>query len=378
MKKAAGIFLLLMLAMMGMGKLSYAVEDKKTPSNDSLMKRQKAEILGYFLDESNQAKLPKTPIAAELYNQAVQYFQNNDYALARQALNESISYDDKNPLAYELLGDLDYYEQNLPGALENYKKAFRLNPDKKLREKIEKLMQEIALGGQLSTVQEEDFIFQYQGEKTLEEVKEIQGILKEAHDSISAEFGYSFKQPVVVVIYQEEEFKEITQLPHWVGGVYDGKIKLPPGRNYFTEKDFEALIWHEMTHAVVGAISGRQAPPWIQEGLAEYEENKIRPADNIIFLVAVQTGHLIPLDQLMSEQNVITENQDPITAGLFYEQSYSLVNYLIQKYGIFKIKQLLVEYSKGKDSDEALREVFKIDSTQLEKEWKATLTTSSN
>ena len=34
-------------------------------------------------------------------------------------------------------------------------------------------------------------------------------------------------EPIVVVLYTREQFRDVTQSPEWAGGVYDGKIRVP-------------------------------------------------------------------------------------------------------------------------------------------------------
>jgi hypothetical protein len=347
-------------------------DDKQTVTQESLERRQKAEIMGYFMKDPGQAKLPGTAMAVGLYNQAVGYFQKNEYDLARKALNDSLQYDAMNPLAYELLGDIDNFEQKLKDAKLNYDMAYQLGKSDRLREKLEKLGKEQNLQPTLQSYDEEHFRLQYQKTGQPYDGFELREILRETYRNVSSDFGYYFKQKITVLLYDDNDFKELTGLPHWVAGVYDGKVRMPINREGANDKELRSTAAHEVTHVFVGSLSNRQAPPWINEGLAVYEENKVRKRDDLIFRSAVKTKTLFSLIELI-DQTETSNIKDPLMVGLFYEQAFKVTEYLIGRYGMFKIKQLLEEYGKGSDSGTAIQKVLAVSIDRMEREWKESL-----
>lgn len=347
--------------------------DKASITEEQIKRRQRAEIMSFFLKDPKDAKLPKTTLGLNLFNQAVEYFQKNEFALAKQTVKDSLAQDDQNPYAYELLGDIYNNEQNLKEAKANYDIAYNLQSSDSLRKKIETLGKEAKVEKKMKTYHGEHFIIKYHDQETRMEGFELRELLRQTYRAVSQEFGYYFKHQVAVLLFDEDEFKQITQTPHWAGGIYDRKIRLPVKRFSFDETQLKALCTHEVTHVFVGALSAQKAPPWINEGLAVYQENKVKPVDLLVFNAAIKTSSLFPLDQLMNERN-LGSRQDVLWVNLFYQQSFQLTQYLVKRYGMFHVKKLLTEFSKGKNSDEAVRAVFQISITRLEKEWLATLT----
>ena len=116
-------------------------------------------------------------------------------------------------------------------------------------------------------------------------------------------------------------------------------------------------------------ISKTKAPAWIHEGLAVHMENQVQARDLTVLRLAVKTRSLLPLDELMSETRPSKQN-DALYAELFYEQAFSLADYLIRTYGMFKIRKILEAFADGKNYDEAIRGVLEIDLLQLEEAWK--------
>jgi tetratricopeptide (TPR) repeat protein len=354
--------------------LTSSFAESKSATEEQLERRQKAGILSYFLKDPKDSKLPTTSLAVQSFNQAVEYYRKNEFVLARQALEESLQQESQNAFAYELLGDIDNLEQKLAEAKIHYEMAYNLEPNDRVKEKIKKLSSEVKAEKKFSSYDEEHFIIRYHRTDVTDKGFEHRELLRQVYRNLSKEFAYYFnKNKVVVLLYDAEEFKEITQTPHWVAGLYDGKVRMPFNRQGFTDLDLRALTTHEVTHAFVAGMSSNSAPSWINEGLAEYMENKVKPVDDIVLRSALKTGTLMPLDQLMA-QNVTASLKDPLLISLFYQQSFSLVNYLVNRHGLFTMKKMLAEYGKGMNSDEVIRNTLQISVARLEQEWKSTLT----
>lgn len=352
----------------------YAKQEEEkliTSQEKSLERRQKVELMGFFALDPKDAKMPKAAFSIELYNKAVEYFQKQEFELARQALKDSLAQDDMNSYAYELLGEIDYRQQHMKDAKANFEIAYALDPRKELKEKIAKTSQETQVESKLSTYNEEHFIIKYHDQEKNVEGFELRELLRETYRMISQEFGYYFRHQVVVLLYDKEEFTKITEMPHWVAGLYDGKVRMPISPKGFKDKELKALTAHEVTHAFIAAMSAGYAPPWINEGLAEFIEDKVRSNESMIFKAALKTGQLIKIDALMNSGSALTQSQ--LQVALFYEQSFELVRYLVNRYGIYNVKQILGEYAKGKNSDEAIREILKISPQKLEAEWIETM-----
>jgi len=349
-----------------------AGDENKDTIKESLERRQKVELRSFFLQDPENAEMPGSYLGVGLYNQAVAYFQEHEYDLAEQTALASLKQDDLNPLAYELLGDIYNLQHRLPEAKSNYEIAYHLQSSPRLKEKLEKIGKEAVLEKTLSTYQEEHFLIKYYGDDEIYEGFELRELLRETYREISKEFGHYFRHKVTVLLYDNEDFQELVNQPHWVAGVYDGKIRMPINRSVFGEQEIRATARHEMTHAFVAAIADRKAPPWLNEGLAVYQESKVRPWDGLVFDSAVKTGTLFTIDQLMGQASALSF-RDPLLVALFYQQCHQLTAYLVERYGMFKIKQMLERFAEGDNSYAAIRNVLRISPSRLEREWKDTL-----
>ena len=370
-------FLVLFLLFSWIGTLGFANESEKPESEREraakiIETRGRAEVLGYFLGKPKDASAVGVPIAIDLYNEAVTYYQKKEYELARLALEDSLRYDAKNPFSHELLGDVSYFEQKLDEALPHYEAAFRLRADSDLKEKIERVRKEKKVEAGLATVREEHFIIKYRGEEKKLEGFELREFLRNSFREVGQDFGYFFKHKVPVLLYDEKEFRELNEVPHWSSGVYDGKIRLPAYQKGFTLKEIQKIMRHELTHAFVAEISRGQCPAWLNEGIAEYEEEKVEAPNLRVFRAAIKTNALFPIADLL-DRGKILEIKDPLEAEVFYQQSHQFVKYLVARYGMFQVKKMLELFGEGKDSLEVIETVLRVSPLELEKRWKETL-----
>ncbi|MBU9888496.1 MAG: hypothetical protein KTQ49_01335 [Candidatus Omnitrophica bacterium] len=355
------------------GALCVAAPPDENRDAESVERLQRIEIQKFYRNLSGKA--PMLPMAISFYNDAVKFFEKNEYELAKQAAQESLSLESRNPLALELLGEIANLQQDHHDAEEYFKKSFSLNPSPRLRKKIEKLQQERVIEKDLGTYGEEHFIIKYRKGDEGYEGSELQQLLREGYRQISQDMGYYFNHKIVVLFYDRDQFHDATGQSGWVGGLYDGKIRLPSYQGNEINIDLRAALIHEMTHAFVAAMSGMRAPAWLHEGLAQYEENKIRPIDLRVFNVTAKKGALIPLEQLFSVK-APAEAEDPLEAVRFYQQSFKFVDYLIGRYQMYRVKTLLEKFKEGKNAEEALAEVLGRTPKHLEAEWLDTLSGS--
>lgn len=356
---------------LGCAMLAMAGDNDRDQGANSVEQRQKAELEKYYYGSGKTGGAPKIPMAIEFYNQAVQFFEKGEHAMAREAAAESLQLEARNPLAWELLGEIENLGQNFEKAREYYKKSYLLNPSPRVKAKLEKLNKEQLVESKLDTYDEEHFIIKARRDDPRYEGFELKEILRDSYRRVSQDLGFFINDKIVVLFYEGEDFRYVTDQPHFISGLYDGKIRLPAYRKGISEQELRATVVHEMTHAFVSYLSGQRAPAWIQEGLAEYEENKIRPVNLSVLQGAAKMNRLIPVDRFFLMK--IDPKLKPDELAIFYQQAFSFISALVDRFGMYRMKEILLELRKGSDSFAAIEEVLKISPKRLESEWLETL-----
>ena len=349
-------------------------ENRATKSHvQSRMNREMASAKGFLLSSNLKAgnDLIKLNQGREQYNQAVDYFKKRQYDIAEDLLKESTVLDPSNPFAFELLGEIANMNHRLDEAEQYYKKAFSLSPDPRFREKYEKLLREKKIDTSQQQYEDEHFIIRYRRNENLEGSK-IRDFLREAYRTVSQDFAYYPRYKIPVILYDRAEYEKlIGSVPHWSGAVYDGKIRLPVYQGTITEQELRKFIHHELTHAFILDLSQLKCPVWLNEGLAQYEENKIQPVNLQPLADAARHRTLMSIEELTYKEVSKVNSQNE--ALLFYLESYSFTSYILERSRFYNMKQFLIELGKGKPFMEAFEKAFGRSFHDFSAEWKRQL-----
>jgi hypothetical protein len=129
------------------------------------------------------------------------------------------------------------------------------------------------------------------------------------------------------------------------------------------------IIRHELTHIVMRAAEGGSAgrfPAWVDEGTAVYSQANLLPGFGEALQQAIRSNSVVPVSALNSDSIGSTQ------VGLFYSQSWSLVNYLIDTYGEEQYRAFIAALRTDSVSG-ALESVYGFDTAGFEAEWRDSL-----
>lgn len=131
--------------------------------------------------------------------------------------------------------------------------------------------------------------------------------------------------------------------------------------------DAEMVLGHELSHLVVGLATRNPLgglPRWLDEGLAMYAEGDLPPANRLALARAVREGTLISVRSLSGYTG------DPEQVDLYYAEVYSVVRFLLERYGRDRMRQLLQRFKEGTYQEEALRQVYGLSLDELDAAWR--------
>ena len=129
---------------------------------------------------------------------------------------------------------------------------------------------------------------------------------------------------LTVVLYTDEQFRDITRSPTWAGGVFDGKIRVPMRGALNDPRQLEKVLAHEFTHALIKSLAPRGVPTWVDEGLAVvFEMGDVKWAERL----ARRAPSLVPLPRLHDGFLSLPADQVPLA----YAESALAVRMLIER-----------------------------------------------
>jgi hypothetical protein len=174
-------------------------------------------------------------------------------------------------------------------------------------------------------------------------------VLDRAFYRIVENIGATPANRVLVTLYTEQEFRDITRGPSWVAGSFDGKVRIPVKGASQDRDEFDRVLVHELAHAIVYGLAPQGVPAWLHEGLARYFE----PADAAAAQRRViASGVVIPFAHLQDDFGRF----DARTAAAAYDQSLVAVDLLARTLGT-RMASLLRALGRGQSFRESMGQV---------------------
>lgn len=228
-------------------------------------------------------------------------------------------------------------------------RALELAPDRKdIAELLEHIRRELALEKDFWRESSQHFDLAYDGDRNdiLFAGNRLLNQLEDHYVELERFFGASPVDEggarIKVSLYRREGFGELTGLGEWAGGAYDGIVRIPIGDFAREEHALDGVMRHELAHAFVRALGGRDVPGWLNEGLAQWLEPN-REASLAAARAKISGAELFPLARL---EGSLATMQDPDEITRAYAQSLVLVDWLCGRFGERLVLDML---AKGRD-----------------------------
>lgn len=216
------------------------------------------------------------------------------------------------------------------------------------------------------------FVLKYRGRDGAW-ARHVLDLAEEAYRLVTADLGSEPALPQVIKVYDDEHLFRLTvspALPEWVGGWTEPgeAIKLRLGEA--SDRSLKRAIAHELAHQVLFAQGLKD--PWLQEGVAAYEAGRAVPlgghwvAARYAPLVqdAVRRHGELPLETLPSFEELPSEQVELACA-----QSWSIVSYVVEEYGLAGLRRLVAETVRRGGLEQALPAALGVDIGAFQQAW---------
>jgi tetratricopeptide (TPR) repeat protein len=273
---------------------------------------------------------------------------------------------------YRLLGEAYYHRGDIRDALNTWEEGLRIRPgDRELEGLIARAEGERKVYEEYKRRSGHHFTVRYVGEVREDLGREILEILERAYEEVGYDLNHYPRHEVEVVVYSDADFLVVTDLPAWVGGVFDergGRIRIPI-RGIKQAADLQALLYHEYTHVVIRDISGGRVPTWLNEGLALIEQRS--PMDGEVDLVRqLAAQERLPSLRTLVEPFVRLSSSKAVVN---YAVSYAATKFLVERWSLWDVQGLVRRLGEGVSLDGAFEEATRLTLAEFEREWHKSL-----
>ena len=270
--------------------------------------------------------------------------------------------------ASALLGDIAYHQGNLALAIKTYENAAALAPGEVFfRERLAAWRSEANVHNGLEAFKDDRFTILFNGPANRALAERATGVLRDSFWKIGQWLGDYPRNPINVVLYTDRQFRDITGAPEWAGAGFDGQIRMPVAGATQDLREFDRILIHELSHAMLASIATRNVPAWLNEGLAMFFEGNDAAASERRLAAA---RLFMPLAHLQNGYSHLSAAQ----ADLAYEMSAFATSSLIARLGAGNLRFFLQDLDKGIPLDSAVQR-YGFTMAQFEAELKESLKT---
>jgi len=274
------------------------------------------------------------------------YLERRD-AEAKEALDYALALDPRMTRARALLGQVLHRSGDLLGAIRAYETlTTEAADDKEALAVLDRWRREAALHDRMQQAIGQHFTVSFEGPAEAALAAKALDSLERAYWRIGDTLGTYPAEPIAVVLYTGEQFRDITRSPQWAAGAYDGTIRVPMRGALDNEKELDRVLAHEFTHALVRTLAAHGVPTWLNEGLAttlesgdlRWAERQLRQAPAPVSLASLQAS----FGRFSGDQ-----------AQLAYATSAMAVRVILEEAGGFAMANLLRDLGDDVDFDAA-------------------------
>ena len=219
------------------------------------------------------------------------------------------------------------------------------------------------------------FTMTFDGKPNPDMAMRIRSILEYAHEDMSKKFGYTPTTSMQVVLHTEQQFAIDAGSPLGADELYDSDsstIHIPVGGAMEDLAVLSRVLRHEFAHAFLHdkmRTHMNQLPTWLVEGLVIQLAEDPWPA---LEEVKQKPFSVISLSAL--EKRWDRSQND--TLSLAYLESAAAVQSLLDRHGMYGIRQVMNLLQAGQSFDSAMKQKWSISYDQFQRDWEKAFASS--
>ncbi len=205
----------------------------------------------------------------------------------------------------------------------------------------------------------------------------VEPLLERSLSTIAEKYQHPIEGPQVFEMYGDhEDFAVRTLGLPGLGalGAAFGKVVAmdspsarPGGRFHWG-----ATLWHEIAHVVTLSLSNQRVPRWLTEGISMLEEKLSHPGWgdplSIPFVRAYAEDKLLSIPELNSG---FERPRFPGQLELSYFQAGWICDFIAQRYGVEKLREMLLAFAENQKQEEVVKRVLGLSEQELDEQFKA-------
>jgi tetratricopeptide (TPR) repeat protein len=268
-----------------------------------------------------------------------------------------------SPDANAMLGYAQFASDRTKDAIASWKRSLELRPDPAVQRLLAKAQREQSAESDFTQNETSHFVLHYEGEQTSDALRrQILAALESDYDDLARDLGTPPRDNILVTLYTNTAFFDVTHAPAWAGALNDGKLRIPVSGLTSITPELARVLKHELAHSFIASLSSGRCPAWLNEGIAQLLEPKNLGSDGHPLALLFKAQQDIPLNLL---EGGFARFSD-VKASIAYAESLAAVSYINDSYGMSDVQRILERLSQGSSAEAALRSTIHSDYGQFQ------------
>jgi len=211
-----------------------------------------------------------------------------------------------------------------------------------------------------ASLENEDFVIRMAAPEVAVYGPRVLALLRRAKQVLVTKYGVELAKPTFIEIFADQKDFAVRTfgLPDVAGflGVCFGRVVTANSpATSSSPTNWEAVLWHEFCHVVTLQMTKNKMPRWLSEGISVYEERQADPAWGMridpTYREMLLGDDLVPVGKLSA---AFLAPKSSRHLQFAYLQSSLVVEFIVGKFGIEKIRGILGDLRDGMEINAAL------------------------
>jgi tetratricopeptide (TPR) repeat protein len=186
-------------------------------------------------------------------------------------------------------------------------------------------------------------------------------LLERARSNLCAKYEFQVKRPTIVEIFPDQKDFAVRTFgmpgnPGYLGVCFGNVVTAnSPASHPNHLINWEAVLWHEFCHVVTLQLTKNKMPRWLSEGISVYEELQANPSwgqrMTPRYREMVLGDELTPISKL---SGAFLAPESEVHLQFAYYESSQAVEFLVQRFGMDKLKATLKNLGEGMEINAAI------------------------